>query len=87
VPQDYVLAVPWTVLIPKTAVNLRGARIVLHALYSVESAPALSAAGFSYPTAFKAAESLQPIELCPQLLVFRDVIKGSKFLNTSFKWW
>lgn len=85
VPQDYMLAVPWTVLIPKNAVNLRGARIVLHALHSVESAPALSAAGFSYPTDFKAAESLQLIELGPQLLVFRDVIKRSKFLDTWFQ--
>lgn len=85
VPQDYVLAVPWTVLIPKTATNLRGARIILHTLHSPEFGPALATAGFSYPADFNVVESLQRIELGPELLVFRDMIKRSKFLDIWFQ--
>ncbi|KQY26688.1 ABC transporter substrate-binding protein [Rhizobium sp. Root482] len=85
VPQDYVLAVPWTVLMPKSATNLRGARIVLDALYSVEIKPALAETGFRYPAEFAALDSLQRIELGPELLVFRDMIKRSKFLDIWFQ--
>ena len=85
VPQDYVLAVPWAVLVPKGAANLRGARIVLNALHSAEIKLALAAAGFSYPDDFTAFESLQRIELGPELLVFRDMIKRSKFLDIWFQ--
>ncbi|MCO5731603.1 ABC transporter substrate-binding protein [Rhizobium sp. SSA_523] len=85
VPQDYVLAVPWTVLVPKTATNLRGARLIRHALHSEGIRPALASAGFSYPADFKVAESLQRIELGPELLVFRDMIKRSKFLDIWFQ--
>lgn len=85
VPQDYVLAVPWTVLMPKGAANLRGARIVLHALHSAEIKPALAATGFSYLADFTAFDSLQRIELGPELLVFRDTIKRTKFLDIWFQ--
>jgi iron(III) transport system substrate-binding protein/two-component system sensor histidine kinase TctE len=85
VPQDYVLAVPWTVLMPKGAANPRGARIILQALYSVEIDPALATVGFSYPDNFTAFESFQRIELGPELLVFRDMIKRSKFLDIWFQ--
>ncbi|MCK8779814.1 substrate-binding domain-containing protein [Rhizobium sp. NTR19] len=85
VPQDYVLTVPWTVLVPKGAPNLRGARIVLNVLQSPETKPALAAVGFTYPADFADLESLQRIELGPELLVFRDTIKRSKFLDTWFQ--
>lgn len=85
VPQDYVLGVPWTILMPKKATNLRGAGIVLHALYLAEMEPALAAAGFTYPAGFDALGSLQKIELGPELMVFRDTIKRSKFLDTWFQ--
>ena len=85
VPHDYVLAVPWLVLVPKGAANLRGARILLNALHSAEIKPALAAGGFSYPADFTAFESLQRIELSPELLVFRDMIKRSKFLDIWFQ--
>lgn len=85
VPQDYVLAVPWTVVMPKGGANLRAARTVLQALHGVEAKPALAEAGFSYPADFVASDSLQAIELGPELLVFRDTIKRSKFLDIWFQ--
>lgn len=85
VPQDYVLAVPWTVLMPKGATNLRDARAALQVLHSVDAKPALAEAGFSYPVDFTAFDSLQGIELGPELLVFRDTIKRSKFLDIWFQ--
>ena len=59
-------------------------RIILNALHSAEIRLALAAGGFSYPADFTAFESLQRIELSPELLVFRDVIKRSKFLDIWF---
>jgi len=85
VPQDYVLSVPWTVLMPKGAANKRDARILLHVLNSLEIKPALSTAGFGYPADFPASSSFQRIELGPELLVFRDTIKRSKFLDIWFQ--
>lgn len=85
VPQDYVLGVPWTGLMPKGAANLSGARTVLHALYSPEIMPGLSAAGFRYPADIIRLDGLQRIELGPELMVFRDTIKRSKFLDLWFQ--
>ncbi|OCW59582.1 hypothetical protein AWJ14_11290 [Hoeflea olei] len=85
VPQDYVLAVPWTLLAPKSAAHLRGARAVLNALRSDALKPALATAGLAYPADFTPLDSLQRIELGPELLVFRDMIKRSKFLDIWFQ--
>lgn len=85
VPQDYVLAVPWTVVVPERAPNPPGARAVLHALLSPDSTPALADAGFELPAGFGGAVGLQRIELGPELLVFRDTIKRSKFLDVWFQ--
>lgn len=84
-PQDYVLAVPWVVLIPKGAANPRDARVALRALLSPVSKPALSEVGFNYPEGFAGFENLQSIELGPELLVFRDTIKRSKLLDMWFQ--
>lgn len=85
VPQDYVIAVPWVAFMPEGAPNIRGARAVLQVLLSPESKQALSAAGFCYPANFPGLENLQSIELGPELLVFRDMIKRSKFLDIWFQ--
>lgn len=85
VPQDYVLAVPWTALMPKGARNLREARILLQMLLSPEGRTALSAAGFVPPLQPARFEGVQKIELGPELLVFRDMIKRSKFLDAWFQ--
>ncbi len=85
VPQDYVLAVPWTALMPKGAANFPAARAALHALNSAEIRPALSEVGFGYPADFTALDSLQKIEIGPELLVFRDALKRSKFLDIWFQ--
>lgn len=85
VPQDYVLAVPWTVLMPKGARNAHGAHIVLNSLLSPDGKPMFSAAGFNTPAGFVGLDSLQRIELGPELLVFRDMIKRSKFLDIWFQ--
>jgi iron(III) transport system substrate-binding protein len=84
-PQDYILAVPWVAFMPEGAPNLRDARVVLHTLLSPESKPALLEAGFNYPAGFTGLENLQSIELGPELLVFRDMIKRSKFLDIWFQ--
>ncbi len=85
VPQDYVLAVPWTVLMPKGARNLHETRILLQMLLAPEGRAALSAAGFVLPAQPGRFEGLQKIELGPELLVFRDMIKRSKFLDAWFQ--
>lgn len=85
VPQDYVLAVPWTALMPKGARNLREARILLQMLLAPEGRAALSAAGFVPPVQPARFEGVQRIELGPELLVFRDMIKRSKFLDAWFQ--
>ncbi len=79
-PQDYVLAVPWVAFMPEGASNLHGARSALRALLSPLSKSALSEVGFNYPKNFAGLEGLQRIELGPELLVFRDTIKRSKFI-------
>jgi iron(III) transport system substrate-binding protein len=84
-PQDYMLAVPWVAFMPEGAPNLRDARVALHTLLSPESKPALLEAGFNYPAGFTGLENLQSIELGPELLVFRDTIKRSKFLDIWFQ--
>lgn len=85
VPQDYVLAVPWTALIPKGARNLHETRILLQMLLAPVGRAALSAAGFVPPVQPTRFEGLQKIELGPELLVFRDMIKRSKFLDAWFQ--
>ncbi|WP_428425468.1 ABC transporter substrate-binding protein [Pararhizobium sp.] len=84
-PQDYVLAVPWVAFMPKGAPNLGDARVVLRALLSPVSKPALSEVGLTYSKGFPGLDSLQSIELGPELLVFRDTIKRSKFLDIWFQ--
>ena len=85
VPQDYVLAVPWAVFVPKGAANPRGARSLLHGLIAPQSGRAFSAVGFEIPDDLQGLESTQRIELGPELLVFRDMIKRSKFLDAWFQ--
>lgn len=85
VPQDYVLAVPWTVFMPKGAPDGPGARIVLDMLMSREGKPVLAAAGFDSSSGIAGLESPQKIELGPELLVFRDMIKRSRFLDIWFQ--
>jgi hypothetical protein len=70
---------------PKGATNLRDARAALQVLHSVDAKPALAEAGFSYPIDFTSFDSLQGIELGPELFVFRDTIKRSKFLDIWFQ--
>ena len=85
VPQDYVLAVPWTAFVPKAASSPRGGRSLLHALLAPESKAALAAAGFNLPATLPGLDGIQRIELGPELLVFRDMIKRSKFLDIWFQ--
>lgn len=72
-------------LIPKGARNLHETRILLQMLLAPEGRAALSAAGFVPPAQPTRFEGLQKIELGPELLVFRDMIKRSKFLDAWFQ--
>lgn len=65
--------------------KLRGAHIVFHAPQSAGIRPALATVGFIDPADFRVVESLQRIELGPKLLVFRDMIRRSKFLDIWFQ--
>jgi iron(III) transport system substrate-binding protein len=85
VPQDYVLAVPWSVFVPKGAANPRGGRSLLHSLLAPQNKIAFSSVGFEVPDGLQGLESIQKIELGPELLVFRDMIKRSKFLDAWFQ--
>lgn len=85
VPQDYVLTVPWTVFVPKAASSPRGGRSLLHALLAPQSQAALAAVGFKLPASLPGLDGAQRVELGPELLVFRDTIKRSKFLDIWFQ--
>jgi iron(III) transport system substrate-binding protein len=85
VPQDYVLAVPWAVFVPKGAANPRGGRSLLQTLLAPQSENAFSAVGFEVPDGLQGIESIQRVELGPELLVFRDMIKRSRFLDAWFQ--
>lgn len=85
VPQDYVLAVPWTVFVPKAARSPRGGRSLLHAILDPQSQAALAAVGFKLPAPLPGLDGVQRVELGPELLVFRDMIKRSKFLDIWFQ--
>lgn len=83
-PQDYVLALPWTLFAPERAWSVhaeqianfllseRGLSLVSRVLWGTQRAPALDA-------------DYQRIAMGPELLVYLDSIKRSNFLDAWFE--
>jgi iron(III) transport system substrate-binding protein len=88
VPQDYVLALPWTALVPIHA-STQGARPhpaeMVALLLSAPARAALDAMGLTAAGAKTEMENLQTVDLGPELLVFLDPLKRSRFLDTWFQ--
>jgi two-component system sensor histidine kinase TctE len=77
VPEDYVLALPWSALIPANAKRPDLAGMAIDLLLKSETGPAL--------TAGASLTALQRVELGPELLVYRDSMKRTRFLDTWFQ--
>lgn len=84
-PQDYVLALPWTALIPENARNRSTAGDVVDFLLSDRADGALEQIGLTTPQDLTAIKNVQLIELGPELLVYLDAVKRSRFLDTWFQ--
>ncbi|WP_323014521.1 ABC transporter substrate-binding protein [Devosia sp.] len=87
IPQDYVLALPLTALVPVHAGLPRGLvpSELTGLLFSTPAQQALGAMGLTPIGARSGIENLQTIELGPELLVFLDPLKRSRFLDTWFQ--
>lgn len=87
IPQDYVLALPWTALVPLHA-GWPGALApseLVDLLLVPPAQQALRGMGLTPADARSEIENLQTIELGPELLVFLDPLKRSRFLDTWFQ--
>lgn len=85
IPEDYVLALPWTALIPEKARNRATAGDVVDFLLSDRADIALEQIGLTRPQDLAAMKNVQLIELGPELLVYLDAVKRSRFLDTWFQ--
>ncbi len=81
IPEDYTIAMPWTVLIPTNAANPETAKKALEFLVATPGkarfASILTGSLISRPT--------QSVGLGPELLVFLDSAKKTRFLDTWFQ--
>lgn len=87
IPQDYVLALPLAALVPIHA-GWPGGLVpseLVGLLFSAPAQRALDAMGLTPIGANSGIENLQTIELGPELLVFLDPLKRSRFLDTWFQ--
>jgi len=87
IPQDYVLALPLTALVPAHA-GWPGGLVpseLVSLLFSAPAQQALGAMGLTPAGANSGIENLQTIELGTELLVFLDPLKRSRFLDTWFQ--
>jgi iron(III) transport system substrate-binding protein len=87
-PQDYVLALPWCALVPvnvgrPTSRPQPSEFVAL--LLSQPARSALDEIGLTTLGAMTEMENLQTIDLGPELLVFLDPLKRSRFLDTWFQ--
>lgn len=85
VPEDYTVSVPWTVSIPNSAPNPFGARRALDLIVGRDGARALEAGGIGAgpPLTPGRTDSIrQTVALGPELLVFLDPLKRTRFLDT-----
>ncbi|HEV7307033.1 ABC transporter substrate-binding protein [Ensifer sp.] len=85
IPEDYVLALPWTALIPEKARNRPTAGDVVDFLLSERAKSALEKVGLTRSQDLATMKNVQFIELGPELLVYLDAVKRSRFLDTWFQ--
>jgi len=85
IPEDYVLALPWTALIPEKARNRSTAGDVVDFLLSDRADRALEEVGLTRSRDLDTMKNVQFIELGPELLVYLDAVKRSRFLDTWFQ--
>jgi len=82
-PEDYVVSLPWTLLARRDDTRRIHLEIATHLLSDQEG----DLFGLSALQGFREQETMtyQPIPLGPELLVFLDRIKRSRFLDTWFQ--
>lgn len=85
IPQDYVVALPWTALIPDRSRHANIAEQAITYLLSSNGQAILQQTGLVSETSPSDVASLQPVELGPELLVYLDGLKRSRFLDTWFQ--
>jgi ABC-type Fe3+ transport system substrate-binding protein len=78
VPKDYVVALPWTALIPER--GRPGAEEAMDFLLSDQADAAFGAIGLTRRRDLAAIANVQQIELGPELLVHLDAVKRTRFL-------
>ncbi|MGU3575382.1 ABC transporter substrate-binding protein [Brucellaceae bacterium C25G] len=84
-PRDYIVALPWTALIPEKSKNPALAEQAITFLLSSDGQKIMQEAGLVSATSPTNLSSLQPVELGPELLVYLDNLKRSRFLDTWFQ--
>lgn len=84
-PQDYVVALPWTALIPDRSKHSNIAEQAITLLLSQAGQDILEKTGLASEASPSELTSLQPVELGPELLVYLDGLKRSRFLDTWFQ--
>ncbi|GAA0606994.1 ABC transporter substrate-binding protein [Paenochrobactrum glaciei] len=84
-PRDYVVALPWIALIPLKSKQAAEAEQAITFLLSPAGQVILQQTGLVSATSPSNLASLQPVELGPELLVYLDGLKRSRFLDTWFQ--
>jgi ABC-type Fe3+ transport system substrate-binding protein len=83
VPTDYIVALPWTALIPERSRD--GAEEAVDFLLSDRADAAFGEIGLTRLGELSEMANVQQIELGPELLVHLDAVKRSRFLSTWFQ--
>ncbi|MBN7778499.1 sensor histidine kinase N-terminal domain-containing protein [Nitratireductor aquimarinus] len=83
-PQDYVLGLPWTIFVPQNSPASYGPDIA-HFLFSEEGQALIAHVLWGDDKVPASEMKPQRIPLGPELLVYLDTIKRSKFLDSWFE--
>lgn len=84
-PQDYVVALPWTALIPVASKHPVIAEMAIDYVMAAEGQKIVQNIGLISIDGLQQRPSVQPIEPGPELLVYLDSLKRSRFLDTWFQ--
>lgn len=85
IPRDYVVALPWTAIIPERSLFPNEAVQAISFLLFPQGQTILAKTGLVSATSRSDLAALQPVELGPELLVHLDGLKRSRFLDTWFQ--
>lgn len=83
--QDYVVALPWTSLIPNKSKHANIAEQAITFLLSTDGQTIVRQTGLVAKASQSGGRPLQAVELGPELLVYLDALKRSRFLDTWFQ--